>query len=842
MIEFMIANQHNSAAVSYTFNQPNRQQRQIQIVDANSLQPLTESLVAEEYKRDEVPVQNTQVVYGTTAASGFAPVVGQNIQLVSSVPNTIELANNAYDSSLVVPQEPSQASMDIEPIDLEEVQKIQARMPAADPNAPVGSNKNPIRIIQQGNQYITTQDVSDEHLQQIIQVLTNQALLSSSGSRPSAIYNRLTNRRIIFRVTRAKRRHDDGNTGATTLSGERSKSSITLKSEKKSRAGRPIGRKRRKRGSDEEDPDFEPEVPEEEVLPFPLIRRTSASGRVSKPPKHLVKDYKHLRLDDLTSKPESSEEDEHSDGGYSDYINDGLSDEGWSEDGMNRSLRWPCPLCTKVFTSRAGVARHRSIAHGPNRGRPRGRWANPYMASVRRRAKLKEAVAEATDDDLIEFVAPRLCKLISPWDHLLLRSEHGSPPLPQVPRVVLDYLSLVERARSFLCDQLEPRLTKKSKISSEPSSENCRDGDDNDVSNSTSDNKEGESNVQSKEKSNSQSNGGVHDDDNVDAEDEEDEEDDDAIIIKVDTGEQSAALGLPCGKYIVKEPLREEYLPRRFRSILAAQRANAAAAAADSDSEKESVGHQKRAVVAMETAEDDEVDATLRSDMTSTEDSVQHFGDVTNSNQTTDNNSQNIVSLGEELLLLPDGGLGCPVPDEWLASGAFLTVLTENGQTSDLVMEAATGRLFHRPTGHLVSLADSQQANQSEVDFQGDNYEYESNSVEQSARVVTTPRQQASDKRKSVSSKSKSSAKSRDLPEEPEISSDVLSQQEQLLAQLAENGDVIDLNTLFPGVSVTEVSPGVCLVTKPNGDRFNVEHGGEGLTLETLQAILQMDA
>lgn len=55
-------------------------------------------------------------------------------------------------------------------------------------------------------------------------------------------------------------------------------------------------------------------------------------------------------------------------------------------------LRWPCPLCTKVFTSRAGVARHRSIAHGPNRGRPRGRWANPYMASVRRRAKLKEVV------------------------------------------------------------------------------------------------------------------------------------------------------------------------------------------------------------------------------------------------------------------------------------------------------------------------------------------------------------------------------------------------------------------------------------------------------------------
>lgn len=57
----------------------------------------------------------------------------------------------------------------------------------------------------------------------------------------------------------------------------------------------------------------------------------------------------------------------------------------------------------------------------------------------------------------MEFVAPRLSKLISPWDHLLLRSEEGDPPLPQVPRVVLDYLNLVDRARAFLADQLELR-------------------------------------------------------------------------------------------------------------------------------------------------------------------------------------------------------------------------------------------------------------------------------------------------------------------------------------------------------------------------------------------------
>nr|CAH8833297.1 unnamed protein product [Trichobilharzia regenti] len=552
-----------------------------------------------------------------------------------------------------------------------------------------------------------------------------------------------------------------------------------------------------------------------------------------------VKDYKHLRLEDLTSKPESSDDDDHSDGGYSDYINDGLSDEGWSEDGANKSLRWPCPLCTKVFTSRAGVARHRSIAHGPNRGRPRGRWANPYMASVRRRAKLKEAIAEATDEDLIEFVAPKLCKLISPWDHLLLRSEHGNPPLPQVPRVVLDFLSLVERARSFLGDQLEaqPKRLKNAKKTSEGNSENQK-GETNEAGESDADGGE-----ESQNKSKSQENGvgeegGQDGEEEEEEEEDEDDENDDAIIVKVDTDEQSAALGLPRGKYIVKEPLCEEYLPRRFRSVLAAQRAKAAAGDA-SDSDNASVGRAKRAVIAVETAEDDEVDATLRSEIASTEGSgQQHFRETggNTTNQATDNQSQNIISLGEELLLLPEGGLGGPVPDEWLTSGAFLTVLTENGQTSDLVMEAATGRLFHRPTGHLVSLADSQQTNQSgEVgEFQDESYAaYSQNGDEQ---TVSTSKQSIPEKRKgagggggaSTSTKSKPTSKPK-TKAEPDAgnNNDVLSQQEQILAQLAENGDVVDLNTLFPGVSVTEVSPGVCLVTKPNGDRFNVSHSDD---------------
>ncbi|VDP91366.1 unnamed protein product [Echinostoma caproni] len=148
-------------------------------------------------------------------------------------------------------------------------------------------------------------------------------------------------------------------------------------------------------------------------------------------------------------------------------------------------------------------------------------------------------------------------------------------------------------------------------------------------------------------------------------------------------------------------------------------------------------------------------------------------------------------------------------------------------------MEAATGRLFHKPTGHLVSLADgaATQAEQTHVDAQVADYGYED---EQGATSTTAqPVDQASTQQNGTLVEGSA--------DQAEVI-DPVSQQEQLLAQMAENGEVIDLNTLFPGVTVTEVSPGVCLVTKPNGDRFNVEHGGEGITLETLQTILQMDA
>lgn len=66
---------------------------------------------------------------------------------------------------------------------------------------PLGSKSNPIRIIQQGNTYTSTQQLSQEQIQQIVQVLQRQNIAARSvdGS-ATAVFNPETNTRIVYRV------------------------------------------------------------------------------------------------------------------------------------------------------------------------------------------------------------------------------------------------------------------------------------------------------------------------------------------------------------------------------------------------------------------------------------------------------------------------------------------------------------------------------------------------------------------------------------------------------------------------------------------------------------------
>lgn len=69
------------------------------------------------------------------------------------------------------------------------------------PAPPLGSKTNPIRIIQQGNTYTSTQKLSAEQIQQIVKVLQRQNIAAKCvDGESTAVYNPETNTRIVYRV------------------------------------------------------------------------------------------------------------------------------------------------------------------------------------------------------------------------------------------------------------------------------------------------------------------------------------------------------------------------------------------------------------------------------------------------------------------------------------------------------------------------------------------------------------------------------------------------------------------------------------------------------------------
>ncbi|XP_050405594.1 uncharacterized protein LOC126821251 [Patella vulgata] len=245
--------------------------------------------------------------------------------------------------------------------------------------APIGSSQNPIRIVQQGNQYTPVQQLTAEQLQQIMHVVQEQQLAKSadSTSGSSILYNPATNTRIVYRVIYPSELHKT--TGITTP--EKSSSANSTGPESSS-----IQRKNYKKRTreDEEDKVDGPEMSKEEKEERKKHRPRTRSGRVSKPPKHMVKDYKHIHVLDW------DEDYDDSDGGYSDFK---ISDEDKEKaensnanntnsnnrketdsspdfidasSGLERVKNYKCEGCDKAYIGHGGLRRHYQLnpSHG----------------------------------------------------------------------------------------------------------------------------------------------------------------------------------------------------------------------------------------------------------------------------------------------------------------------------------------------------------------------------------------------------------------------------------------------------------------------------------------------
>jgi len=185
--------------------------------------------------------------------------------------------------------------------------------------APLGSSQNPIRIIQRGNQYTAMQHLTPDQLTQILQVIQEQlehAETKNPSSSSSAILcNPDSGSQVVYRITASSSSAEtDGSKSGTVVR------MLTGTSAEHSHHKRII----RKRKKDEEVRLVGSELSRQEKEERKKHRPRTRSGRVSKPPQHMVKDYKHIHPVDY------DEDYDDSDGGYSDFKHSG--DEADSED------------------------------------------------------------------------------------------------------------------------------------------------------------------------------------------------------------------------------------------------------------------------------------------------------------------------------------------------------------------------------------------------------------------------------------------------------------------------------------------------------------------------------
>lgn len=493
-----------------------------------------------------------------------------NLYVAEPAADTIQLENeNSVDNNLVAEASDGgnsvayvndtvnqDTSMQLQPQIIQHVSNGTAEVTLPSGNstpggAPLGSSQNPIRIIQQGNQYIPVQQLTGEQLQQIMQVVQQQQLTKqSSDFGSSVLFNPQTNTRIVYRVIYPSELHKDGED-----------SKLTEQEKVHGNHMVPVAQKRqyKKRNKEDEEEKIDtPELTKEEKEARKKLRPKTRSGRVSKPPKHMVKDFKHIHVLDY------DEDYDDSDGGYSDFKqsdqeeeDDESSRSSWQKDqdgiyllpdtSSLKPKKWKCITCEKAYIGRAGLGRHlklypshgtldpeseemeagsseimpgngeggmpttytenggstsitpttvtgavnnamngvnsaaslsedsrdssSSISYTPRprgrglrgrppwkgRGRGRGRPRGSYSMDpeLRRKNKLREIVRDSTDEELMEIVLPRLTKVITLWEFLLMKVEKGNPTRPHADDIYKEYMKLHEHVKRLCLEYLE---------------------------------------------------------------------------------------------------------------------------------------------------------------------------------------------------------------------------------------------------------------------------------------------------------------------------------------------------------------------------------------------------
>lgn len=115
----------------------------------------------------------------------------QTLQMIQNGSDSVARDNNTNSSVIVSQHSNTPESITINTLSAGDLS----------PAAPLGSKNNPIRIVQQGSTYTSTQHLSQDQITQIVQVLQRQNIAARSlDGEPTAVFNPQTKTRIVYRV------------------------------------------------------------------------------------------------------------------------------------------------------------------------------------------------------------------------------------------------------------------------------------------------------------------------------------------------------------------------------------------------------------------------------------------------------------------------------------------------------------------------------------------------------------------------------------------------------------------------------------------------------------------
>lgn len=274
---------------------------------------------------------------------------------------------------------------------------------------PVKISPNVIQKEPADNEMKPVGRLTESQLKKIAAVFRNSCL-NRTRLTNSTIFDTETNTRIVCRVVYPEDLMKDG------------KKQVTKRGKKRTRSVEVV-----KKSAPEDDKTKKP--------PPPSAR--TRSGRLSRPPRYMVKDFKKLTEDSEAS--------------YSDYMSD--SDEN-SENSPLLPLPTPqqrkyppkfhCPTCGKVYLGKRRMFKHfteypshrdpktvfeledESQENNKQQDNERNLWRKIFRKSARNpklnsAALLKELFQVCSNNELVPLAKERVATTVEPWDYLKLR-------------------------------------------------------------------------------------------------------------------------------------------------------------------------------------------------------------------------------------------------------------------------------------------------------------------------------------------------------------------------------------------------------------------------------------